>query len=136
LDLDEFLGLYSSSNIFGVNELKAKRSIGHVACIGGSCDRLDVGRNVTWVFKSAGCKSADSNKVTGDSINAAGIVNTGMNNLSPYVARNIWTKWTTITVSTEPCLMKYTRLNSVIAAHLIHMKDATPRDLRQSERHG
>lgn len=35
LDSDEFLGLYSSSNIFGVNELKAKRSIGHVARIGG-----------------------------------------------------------------------------------------------------
>jgi len=86
--------------------------------------------------KSVRSKIADSNKATGDSIDAAGIVNTGMNNLSPYVARNIWTKWTTITVSTEPCLMKYTRLNSVIAAHLIHTKDATLRDLRQSEWHG
>jgi len=47
LDLDKYLGLYSSSNIFWVNELKAKRSIGHVVCIGGSCDRLDVERNIT-----------------------------------------------------------------------------------------
>jgi hypothetical protein len=39
--------------------------------------------------KSTGCKSADYNKVTDYSINSAGIVNTGMKNLSPYVARNI-----------------------------------------------
>jgi len=86
--------------------------------------------------KSTGCRSADYNKVTDDSINAAGIVNTGMDNLSPYVKRNIWTKWATITVSTEPRLMKCTPLNSVITAHLIHMKDATLRDLRRSEWHG
>lgn len=79
--------------------------------------------------KIAGCKSADSKKVADDSINAAGIVNTGMNSLSPYVARNIWNNWTTITVSTEPCLMKCTQLHSVIAAHSVRMKDATLRDL-------
>ena len=79
--------------------------------------------------KSTGCKRADSSKVTYDSINAAGIANTGMNNSTPYVARKFWTKRTTITVTTQPCLLKCTPLNSVIAAHLIHMKDATLRDL-------
>lgn len=117
-----------------MNELKAKRSIGHVARISGSCDRSGHRKEHNVGVKSTDCKNADSSKVTDDSINATAIVNTGMNNLSPYVARNIWTKWATITVSTEPCLMKCTPLNTVIAAHLIHMKDATLRDFRQSER--
>ena len=39
LGLDEFLRLYSSSNIFGLKELKVKRPIGHVARTGGSRDR-------------------------------------------------------------------------------------------------
>jgi hypothetical protein len=51
LDLDEFWGSYSSPTIFGVNELKAKRSTGHAAHIGGSRDRLDVERNIMWVLK-------------------------------------------------------------------------------------
>jgi hypothetical protein len=34
LDSDEFLGLYSPSNIFGVNESRAKRSVGYVARTG------------------------------------------------------------------------------------------------------
>ena len=43
LDLDEFLALYLSSNIFGVTELRAKRSVGQVApTVGNHVTGLDV----------------------------------------------------------------------------------------------